>query len=235
MSVSENPALPVIPGTPTRAMILTLGLVAALCGLIIVGAYEGSLPAVQENRRIALERAVHKVLPGAARIVGYQALPGGAVQPAEGKPLPAGGFAFQAAYGADGKLLGIAAEGAGKGYADTVRILFGYAPQCQCVIGFSVIGMRETPGIGDKILSDVAFQANFKALDARLNAELAGLANRIKTVKHGTKTQAWQIDAIAGATITSRAVGRAIDEAAQALLPKVVPQLAQLDSTGQTR
>jgi electron transport complex protein RnfG len=51
------------------------------------------------------------------------------------------------------------------------------------------------------------------------------LANEIKAVKHGTKTQEWQIDAIAGATITSRAVGKAINDTAQILLPRLVPNM----------
>ena len=50
----------------------------------------------------------------------------------------------------------------------------------------------------------------------------------MKTVKHGAKTNAWQIDAIAGATITSRAVGKAINDTAQALLPRLVPNLDKL-------
>ena len=226
------PAAPSVPSTPTRAMIFTLGLVAALCGLIIVSAYEGSLPAVQENRRIALERAINKVLPGAAKIVGYYALSNGEVVPAQGADSPNGAVAFHAAHAADGKLIGIAAEGVGKGYADNVRILFGYSAACQCVIGFSVVSMRETPGIGDKILFDPSFLANFKALDARLNKEMQALANEIKTVKHGTKTQGWQIDAISGATITSRAVGRAINDTAQLLLPRIAQHLAKIESNG---
>ena len=88
--------------------------------------------------------------------------------------------------------------------------------------------MRETPGIGDKIITDKDFLANFVALDTRLNKELSGLANEVKTVKHGTKTKAWEIDAIAGATITSRAVGRAINQSAQALLPLVAPHLDKI-------
>jgi electron transport complex protein RnfG len=96
------------------------------------------------------------------------------------------------------------------------------------VVGMSVVAMRETPGIGDKVLTDPAFVANFKALEAKLAADLKALAHEIRTVKHGTKTQAWQIDAIAGATITSRAVGRAINDAAQALLPRLVPNLEQI-------
>lgn len=221
-------ASPAAPATPTRAMILTLGLVAALCGLIIVGAYEGSLPAVKENRRIAIERAIHKVLPGAQKIVAYHALPGGTVVAAGEAEAPAGAIPFHAAHDATGKLIGIAAEGTGKGYADNVRILFGYSPDCQCVIGMSVVFMRETPGIGDKIITDPAFLANFKSLDAKLKTDLSALANEVRTVKHGSKTQPWQIDAIAGATITSRAVGRAINDTAQQLLPRLVPNVEQL-------
>jgi electron transport complex protein RnfG len=210
--------------TPTAAMICTLGLVATICGLIIVGAYQGTFDAVQENKRLALEREVFKVFPAAKSMAAFYALPAGGVARAGGE-VPAGAVKFYAAYAADGRLAGIAAEGAAKGYADTVRILFGYVPDCQCVTGFGVVAMRETPGIGDKILSDAAFRANFKALDVRLNAELAALANQVKTVKHGSKTRDWQIDAIAGATITSRAVGRAINDAAQQLLPRLVPHL----------
>lgn len=213
--------------TPTAAMIRTLGLVATICGLIIVGAYQGTFEAVQVNKRLALEREVFKVFPTAKSMAEFVALPGGGVKPAGGG-TPAGALKFYAAYDDDGKLVGIAAEGAAKGYADTVRILFGYVPDCQCVTGFGVVAMRETPGIGDKIVTDAEFRANFKALDVRLNAEMKALANEVKTVKRGTKTAAWQIDAISGATITSRAVGRAINDAAQALLPRLVPHIDQV-------
>lgn len=212
--------------TPTGAMIRTLGLVSAICGLIIVSSYQGTLSAVQANKQIAVERAVFKVLPEAKSIVEYQVTPSG-VSVITGE-LPAGAVKFYGAYDDAGKLNGIAAEGGAKGYGDTVRVLFGYKLDCQCVVGFGVVSMRETPGIGDKILTDKDFLANFVALDAQLNKELSGLANEVKTVKHGTKTKAWEIDAIAGATITSRAVGRAINQSAQALLPLVAPQFDKI-------
>ncbi|MBB1076385.1 RnfABCDGE type electron transport complex subunit G [Rhodoferax sp. 4810] len=212
-------------------MLLALGLVAAICGLIIVVAYEGSLSSVKENRRVAMERAIHKVLPGAAKTVAYVALPNGSVSPAADAADAANGVPFHAAFDAAGQLMGIAAEGSAKGYAGNVRIMFGYSPQCNCVVGFSVVSMQETPGIGDKILKDASFLANFKALDVRLAADMKALANEVKTVKHGTKTQAWQIDAISGATVTSRAVGRAINDAAQALLPVLVPQIEKIGSS----
>lgn len=213
------------PRTPTRAMLVALGLVAAICGLIIVVAYEASLGSVKENRRVAMERAIHKVLPGAAQTVAYVALPNGSIAPAGSGDAPTGTMPFHAAFDTAGQLMGIAAEGSAKGYAGNVRVMFGYAPQCDCVVGFSVVSMQETPGIGDKVMKDASFLANFKALDVQLAADMKALANEVKVVKHGTKTQPWQIDAISGATVTSRAVGRAINDAAQALLPVLVPQI----------
>jgi len=224
--MNESPPPPSAPApAPTRDLVLTLGVVAAVCGLIIVGAYQVTRDAVTANRRLALERSVFKVVPAAASLVEYHALAGGGVTPATSAGAPAGAIRFFAAYDSADRLAGIAAEGAAKGYADTVRLLFGYQPGCQCITGIGVVSMRETPGIGDRIVTDKAFLANFTALDARLDAELSGLAHEIRTVKHGTKANAWEIDAISGATITSRAVGKAVNDAAQALLPRLVPGL----------
>ena len=163
------------------------------------------------NRRLALERTVFKVIPAAKSMTSaWQPTAAGI---GAGGEAPPGAVKFYAAYDADGQLAGIAAEGAAKGYADTVRIMFGYSPGCQCIIGFGVVAMSETPGIGDKIVTDKAFLANFEALDAKLNAELRRLANEVKDGQARQQNQPWQIDAIAGATVTSRAVGKAINDA----------------------
>ena len=214
--------------TPTLVLVRALGIISALCGLIIVGTYESTLPAATANRRIATERAVFKVLPKATAIEEFNVTPDGRIAPAAGGEGAPTGLKFFAAYGPDGKLTGVAAEGAAKGYADTVRVMFGYDPGCQCIIGIGVVSMRETPGIGDKVYADKDFLANFKALDVKLTADMSALANEVKVVKHGTKNQPWQIDAIAGATVTSRAVGKGINDAARALLPALVPNLEKI-------
>ena len=214
--------------TPAAAMIRTLGLISAICGLIIVAAYQSTYNAVQENKRIAVERAVFKVIPAAKSIVEYAALPSGEVEKiGAGGTAPAGALKFYAGYDEGGGLAGIAAEGAAKGYADTVRILFAYDLATSRIPAFSVVAMRETPGIGDKILVDKDFLENFP-LEAKVSSDLKTLANAIVTVKHGSKTKPWEVDAISGATITSRAVGKAINDAAQALLPRVVPNVDKL-------
>jgi electron transport complex protein RnfG len=214
--------------TPSFAMVRTLGLVSVICGIIIVGVYQLTLPAADANRKLALERQVFKVLPTAKSVVTYYATAKG-ITAAEGLDQPpAGAVIFYAVYDAEKKLAGIAAEASSAGYADQVRVLYAYDTEKQAITGIGVISMRETPGIGDKILTDQDFLKNFESLDVHLSADLQSLANAVKTVKHGTKTGAWQIDAISGATVTSKAVGRGINESTQTLLPRLLPHLEKL-------
>jgi electron transport complex protein RnfG len=222
-------AKPAPQAASTFALVRALSVVSAICGLIIVVSYLVTLDRAKANRRLAAERAVFKVLPTAKSVRNFLALANGDIAPAPEGDAPPGAIKFYAAYDSAGKFAGVAAEGAAKGYADMVRVMFGYQQSCQCIVGLGVVSMRETPGIGDKILTDKEFLANFKALDVKLKADLSALANEVKVVKHGTKTQAWQIDAISGSTVTSRAVGKGINEAAEALLPRLVPKLDSLE------
>lgn len=224
MSAPSVPAAQ--PGTPSAAMIRTLGIVATICGILIVSTYEGTLDAVSANKKLALERAVFKVIPGASSVKEFVVGAGG-VQPA-GNGVPEGAVKLYAAYDRAGVLKGLAAEGAAKGYADTVRVLYAYDPEKQAITGVGVVSMRETPGIGDKIHTDAAFLKNFEALDARLSADMKSLANAIRVVKHGGKQNPWEIDAIAGATVTCKAVGKGINDSAQKLLPLLAPHLDKL-------
>jgi electron transport complex protein RnfG len=165
------------------------------------------------------------VIPGAASVKTYVV--------ADKELLPANGEnrngpRVYAGYDGNGDLVGIAAEGVAQGYADAVRVLYAYSPACQCITGFRVVSSRETPGFGDKLATDPEFLANFRELDATLNAAGDGLANAIVTVKHGTKTKPWQIDAISGATISSRAAGRAVNDSAARVVPALQPHLDEL-------
>jgi electron transport complex protein RnfG len=206
------------PGaTPTWAMLRTLGGIAAISGLLVVLVYQLTLPIIAENQLVRTERAVFKVIPGAVTKRDFVLNDRGLAPAGPGVE----GEIVYAAYDASGRFLGVAFSGAAQGYSDVIRFLFGYDPGCQCIVGMQVLKSTETPGLGDKIASDPAFLENFRSLDARLGANGDGLANAIETVKHGTKTQPWQIDAISGATISSMATGRALNAAAQRLVPAV--------------
>jgi electron transport complex protein RnfG len=209
-------------------MIRTLGLVSAICGLIIVGAYQGTYDAVAANKRIATERAVFKVLPKAKSMPSSSRSRGEYQESARRHGDSTGWSEILRRLRRSRQARRHCRRGRGQGLcrqrAHHVRLPAGLPVRGRHRRG----GMRETPGIGDKIITDKDFLANFTALDVKLKADLSALANEVKAVKHGTKTGAWQIDAIAGATITSRAVGKAINDSAQALLPRLVPKLDTL-------
>ena len=192
--------------------------IATLSGLLVVLVYQATAPIIAENQRLRTEHAVFQVIPGAVAKRDFVI--------SDGRLVPAGegalGTPVYAGFDADGDLAGVAFPGAAQGYAGVIEFLFGYDPGCQCIVGSRVLKSTETPGLGDKIEKDPAFLENFRALDARLSADGNGLANPIVTVKHGTKTQPWEIDAISGATISSKAMGRAADQAAQVVVPAVM-------------
>lgn len=209
---------PQAAATPAWAMLRTLGGIALLSGLLVALVYQFTLPIIAENQRVLTEKAVFHVLPGAAGKRDFVITPEGGLVPAA---AGTGGDLVYGAYDAEGRLLGLAITGTGPGYAGPVKVMFAYDPGCNCITGSKVLQSNETPGFGDKLDFDPDFLENFKALDARLNAEGTALANAIVTVKHGAKSEPWQIDAITGATISSNAMGRAANAAAQRAVPAI--------------
>jgi len=212
---------------PSFAMLRTLGLVAAISGFLVVLTFRVTAPMIETNKRLAIERALYQVVPGSVSRQDFL-IRGSDIVPAEDDLE---GTALYAGYDAEGQLKGVAQEAAAAGYQDVIRILYGYDPYCQCIRGIRVLKMAETPGIGDKISKDQTFQKNFIALEAKVNAAGTGLEHDIVLVKQGTKTQAWEIDAITGATISSRAVAKMLNASGQETIPSIMKNLSVLESS----
>jgi electron transport complex protein RnfG len=195
--------------------------VGLLCGFLIVSAYEFTRPVIARNRAEALQRAILQVLP--------EAQTSGTFRWADDHFEPAGegaaGPFVHAGYGPDGQIVGLALEAQGMGYADIISILYGYSPEKEAVIGFRVLESKETPGLGDRIETDPDFLVNFEALDVSRGADGQTLAQDVLTVKHGTKTNPWEIDAITGATISSVAIGDMLRASTGVWVPRVAARL----------
>ncbi len=204
------------PQTPAFRMIRTLAAIAMFSGLLVVLVFQYTKPIIAENQRIAIERAVFKVVPGAARRVDLVLHEQGVSQPGD---AVADGVPVYVVFDDQDQLTGVAMTAGAQGYQDIVKLLYGYDLDCQCVRGIEILKMTETPGLGDKIAFDPAFLRNFDALDARLAADGKALANPIEAVKSGSKQNAWEVDAISGATISSVAVARALNDSMQQMAP----------------
>jgi len=126
-----------------------------------------------------------------------------------------------AAYDKPGRLLGVALEARGAGYQDVIRVLYGYSFEDEAVVGLNVLESRETPGLGARAASDPDFLSNFDGLDVALTDDGTQLAHAIRVVRHGQKQHGWEIDGIAGATITSQAIARMVGVSAAYWIPRV--------------
>lgn len=178
----------------------TLGVAGFLSGLLLVLAYEATLPRIERNRAEALSHAVLEVVPGS---IAMQKLiwNGTALVVADGseaKDTPA----IYAAYGADRSFRGYAIPGEAAGFQDVIKLIFGFDPARRRIVGLRILESRETPGLGDKIYKDPAFGRNFDDLSVE---------PEIVAVKHGLKAQPNEVDAITGATISSKAVVRILN------------------------
>jgi len=208
-------------GASSGRMIATMGSIGLIAGALNVFTYKHTFPVIQRNKEIALQRAVLEVVPGATRQRTF-ADDGGAIVAlqVQNETLRK----YYAAYDSTGRLAGVAVEAAGQGFQDIVRILYGYSPDCDCIVGMKVLESKETPGLGDKIDKDAGFRANFEALDVQLSDD-GEIAHPVTMVKHGEKTEAWQVEAITGATISSRAVANILRESSSQTIPMIEKNL----------
>ena len=192
-------------------LVLTLAVAGLISGIAIIGIYESTLPTITANKARELREAVFKVLPGVTRMQALVSRDGDLVAvsaPDKDEPVVYGG------YDDTGNFIGYAMPGAGPGFQDTIALLYGYKPGEGLVVGMEILESRETPGLGDKIFKDEEFVAEFDALSVR---------PEIVTVKKGAGTAPNEVDSITGATISSKAVVRIINETHAAWAERLPP------------
>ncbi|MBB3701372.1 RnfABCDGE type electron transport complex subunit G [Flammeovirga yaeyamensis] len=212
-----NQSIPQENSANSKKMLMAMVGIGAFCALLIVLIFEGTKERRAFLKAEALEKAIFQVIPNAKSMKPMQFIDGKLTEvdkDAKGETLYAG-------YDESNQLVGYAIEASGQGYADIIKILYGYDPQKQAIVGFQVLESKETPGLGDKIEKEEAFLANFISLDVTLNADKKALANEVVTVKQGEKTNPWEVDGITGATISSRAIGDIINSSMQEMGPKI--------------
>jgi Na+-translocating ferredoxin:NAD+ oxidoreductase subunit G len=213
--MNEGTTIPEQSQSGSGKMLRAMVGIGLICALLIVVTYEQTLPRIERLRADALEQAIFKVIPGITKTRKFQRTNDNTFTEVS-KPDKTKQIVY-AGYTDNDEFKGVAIEAAGQGYADIIRVLYGYNPQTEKIIGFYVLESKETPGLGDKIEKDEGFLENFSALDVSLdNSEIK---NRVTTVKHGAKAKAWEVDGITGATISSRAIGALLSESTNDIIP----------------
>jgi electron transport complex protein RnfG len=193
--------------------------IGLICALLIVLTFEGTLPRIEQLKAEALEKAIFKVIPGMTKKRTFKLDANNKFIEINSDEKDA--QLIYAGYDAQNKLVGVAIPASGMGFADILKVLYGYDPKKQEVVGFYVLESKETPGLGDKIEKDPNFLANFSGLDVVLSDDLNKIKNTVVAVKHGTKKNNWEIDGITGATISSRAIGNIMGKSTEQWMPLI--------------
>ncbi len=112
----------------------------------------------------------------------------------------------------DGKPDTVVFESFGKGFGGDIGLMVGVNITDDKLIGVGVTTHSETPGIGSKAKTEPTFATQFKGMGA------------IDTFK--VKPDGGQVDALSGATVTSRGVVVAVTEAGK-VYERLKPQLTE--------
>jgi len=167
--------------TPKEIFKITLNLVIfyLVGGLILAVVYAKTSPVMYRNAVIEKEQALKKLMPEADRI---EKLGDWSVHEKHGEY-------YAAKKG--GAVIGYLIQSYGKGYSSYINTLIAVDKDFR-VLKINILGHAETPGLGDEIETD-GFKNRFAGKDA----------GHLKVLR--TETTEY-VQAISGATISSRAV-----------------------------
>lgn len=207
-------------------MLLSMGTIGLLAGVLIVFTFEFTLPFIKANEAEFLQKSIFDVIPGAVTKSVFTINDKGEVIPIVNEEDAA--YKIYPCYDQTDKLVGVALEARDQGFQDVIKIIYGYAPDKEAIVGMKVLQSTETPGLGDKIESDQGFLSNFVKLDVRLDKDKKELLTPIELVKAGKKTNDAQISAITGATISSKAIARMVSKSAEINIPLIAKNLEAL-------
>ncbi|HWI66155.1 MAG TPA: FMN-binding protein [Symbiobacteriaceae bacterium] len=172
-------------------MTLTLVIVCLIAGISLAFVHGQTAPVIAAQEAQALKDGLAKVVPGAASF----------------EPVLIGDHAVVRdawrALGADGKQVGVVIEAAPGGYGGPIRMLVGVAPDGKLIKVEILSASGETPGLGSK------------AVEPSFVKQYEGLQQGIALVK-GRAPKGNEVQAITGATISSKAVTDGINAALEA-------------------
>jgi electron transport complex protein RnfG len=100
------------------------------------------------------------------------------------------------------ELAGHVIKASGQGYADKIELLLGLDPEGEKITGLFILDQKETPGLGNKII-----EQDFRGQFTGKSTEIPLAVIKGKSVNKN------EIDAISGATISSRSVTDIINSA----------------------
>jgi electron transport complex protein RnfG len=184
-------------------MIVVLGVMAACSGALLAGVKSGTAEQIEyQQLKFVKGPAIIEILQGCTNdpLVDRFKIKDGEIE----RGFYVGVF--------DGKPNVVAYETSGKGFGGDIGVMVGVSTDTDELLGMGVTTHSETPGLGSRAKDDPSFRAQFKGLSI--------------TEPFKVKPDGGQIDAVSGATITSRGVCAGITDSA-GFYTKMKPQIIE--------
>ena len=116
-----------------------------------------------------------------------------------------------------GQPAGWVLPGSGQGFADRIELLVAVDASFSKVMGISILKQSETPGLGDYITKETEpFRKDFASGDLSALSKIV-----VKKATENPDTQKNQVEAISGATISSEAVSKIVNQTLAAYKKKI--------------
>ncbi len=119
---------------------------------------------------------------------------------------------------AGGEIIGYVAEDGAAGYSSIIKVMVGFDKEFK-IVAIKILSQKETPGLGDKV-NEILSKKTIVGLIQGKKYDETGLRPWFQVQFDGKQAPVMvnkdggKIDAITGATISSRAVCRAVNNAA---------------------
>ncbi len=185
-------------------LVLTLAL---LFGAALAGMETAVADIIKANKLNETKERIASLVPGAAE------------DPNKHEAIDVEGRIVYRAMDVDGSQVGWVVPADGQGFADKIEVLIGLDTKAQTITGLYVLSQKETPGLGNKITfkrnkpgDKPLYLDNFPGKDA---------AKPLDVVKRPAKPDTNEVEAVAGATISSESVTDIVNSALSELRVKL--------------
>ena len=188
---------------------LNLAIVFVLSGAVLAMVYAGTEPRIRAIKKVEKQKALKSLIPEASIIN-----TAGVYEPLPGKTAH-----YYVAKDKSGKPIGYIATSYSKGYSSIIKMMVAADPEMR-LKGIKVLEEQETPGLGDDVKQKY-FQDRFKGKTL----------DQLVVVKNTDPTK---IQAITGATISSKACTKGVRTGLKLLMKTYIPGNANVPGNGTT-
>lgn len=169
--------------SPAAKMVVVLTAVGVISGGGLAKVYKRAAPLIEQQRLKRLKEAIFIVLP----------------QAEDYRVEKRNGLVVYRGLDGEGNPVGIAFEVEGPGFQGKIKLMVGLDNRRERLLGIEILDSLETPGLGGEIV-ERGFKDQFQGLAVR--PKITYVKNR----NPATPKKPGEIDAITGATISSKAV-----------------------------